>query len=72
MTDSIVFDDDIILIWNKFPTSIRNDPCFSAFREEFEGAHGNLLDNIIDCIDIFHEIFASFTQQKHLQHKMSY
>lgn len=47
MTDSIAIDDDIISVWNKFPKSIRDDPCFSAFRKEFEGANGNLLDRYL-------------------------
>lgn len=41
MTDSIVIDDDLLSVWSKFPKSIRNDPCFLAFREELEVNHGN-------------------------------
>lgn len=44
MTDSITIDDDIHSVWSKFPTSIRNDPCFSAVREEFERANGKSYD----------------------------
>lgn len=60
MTDSIANDDDILSVWSKFPKSIRNDPCFSAFREEFESANGNLLETFIDFIRFFLKIVAFF------------
>lgn len=73
MTDSIAIDDDIILVWNKFPTSIRNDPCLSVFREEFEGAHGNSLDRyfhwlywIFVCNFRFFYAAETFTAQNEL------
>lgn len=51
MTDSITIDDDILSVWSKFPASIRNDPCFGAFREEFEGANGKPFHIFIDSIE---------------------
>lgn len=62
MTDPITIDDDILSVWSKFPASIRNDPCFSAFREEFEGANGKIhLIRLPDSIEISPKIVALFT-----------
>lgn len=66
MTDAM--DDDIAATWNKIPASIRNDPCFRAFREELEGIHGNLF-NILMNSSRFNFIF---TQMKQSQHNMNY
>lgn len=53
MTDSIAIDDNVISVWKKFPTSIRNDPCFAAFREEIEADHGNIQDKFHSTLLIF-------------------
>lgn len=60
MTDSITIDDDILSVWSKFPASIRNDPCFSAFRDEFEGANGKSFDMLIDSIKFVLKTIAFF------------
>lgn len=42
MPNSTPINTDAILAWRNFPASIQSDPCFSAFREEFDSAHGNV------------------------------
>lgn len=67
MTESITIDDDIFSVWSKFPTSIRNDPCFSAFREEFEWASGKSFVIFIDSIEFVLKTIAFSTQPSHVQ-----
>lgn len=60
MTDSITPDNDIISVWNKFPTTVRNDPCLSAFREEFEEDHGKSFGVLFGCMDFFTQNYRFF------------
>ena len=40
MSHSIAIGEEALLTWQKFPTQIRNDQSFNAFREEFDRIQG--------------------------------